>query len=201
VRGLLWVRHDVMMLQNADSIIWYLNILQQLHRKQLMSGMEVYLPYLLWTLAAVLVLLGLAGTILPMLPGAPLVFGGLLIAAWIGDFQRIGWPTLTILAILTVLAIVVDFVATLLGAKRAGASKLALLGAAIGSIVGLFFGLVAVFIFPFIGAVAGEYLARQKLDQASRVGLATWLGLLFGALAKLALALTMIGVFVVAYFM
>lgn len=166
-----------------------------------MSGMEVYLPYLLWTLAAVLVLLGLAGTILPMLPGAPLVFGGLLIAAWIGDFQRIGWPTLTILAILTVLAIVVDFVATLLGAKRAGASKLALLGAAIGSIVGLFFGLVAVFIFPFIGAVAGEYLARQKLDQASRVGLATWLGLLFGALAKLALALTMIGVFVVAYFM
>jgi uncharacterized protein len=163
-----------------------------------MGGTEVYL---LWALAAILVLVGLAGTILPMLPGVPLVFGGLLIAAWIGDFQRIGWPTLTILAILTMLAIVVDFVATMLGAKRAGASKLALLGAAIGSIVGLFFGLVGVFIFPFIGAVAGEYLARQKLDQASRVGFATWLGLLFGALAKLAMALTMVGVFAFAYFM
>jgi uncharacterized protein len=163
-----------------------------------MTGTEVYL---LWALAGILVLVGLAGTILPMLPGVPFVFGGLLIAAWIGDFQRIGWPTITILAILTALAIVVDFVATLLGAKRAGASKLALLGAAIGSIVGLFFGIVGIFVFPFVGAVIGEYLQHQKLGNAGKVGVATWLGLLFGALAKLALALTMIGVFAVAYAM
>jgi uncharacterized protein len=163
-----------------------------------MTGTEVYL---LWALAGILVLVGLAGTILPMLPGVPFVFGGLLIAAWIGDFQRIGWPTITILAILTALAIVVDFVATLLGAKRAGASKLALLGAAIGSIVGLFFGIVGIFVFPFIGAVIGEYLQHQKLGNAGKVGVATWLGLLFGALAKLALALTMIGVFAIAYAM
>jgi uncharacterized protein len=163
-----------------------------------MTGTEVYL---LWALAGILVLVGLAGTILPMLPGVPFVFGGLLIAAWIGDFQRIGWPTITILAILTALAIVVDFVATLLGAKRAGASKLALLGAAIGSVVGLFFGIVGIFVFPFIGAVIGEYLQHQKLGNAGKVGVATWLGLLFGALAKLALALTMIGVFAIAYAM
>lgn len=163
-----------------------------------MTGTEVYL---LWALAGILVLVGLAGTILPMLPGVPFVFGGLLIAAWIGDFQRIGWPTITILAILTTLAIVVDFVATLLGAKRAGASKLALLGAAIGSIVGLFFGLIGIFVFPFVGAVVGEYLQHQKLGNAGKVGVATWLGLLFGALAKLALALTMIGVFAIAYAM
>jgi uncharacterized protein len=163
-----------------------------------MTGTEVYL---LWALAGILVLVGLAGTILPMLPGVPFVFGGLLIAAWIGDFQRIGWPTITILAILTALAMVVDFVATMLGAKRAGASKLALLGAAIGSIVGLFFGLVGIFIFPFVGAVIGEYLQHQKLGNAGKVGVATWLGLLFGALAKLALALTMIGVFAIAYAM
>jgi uncharacterized protein len=161
-----------------------------------MAGNEVYL---LWILAGALVLVGLAGTILPMLPGVPFVFGGLLVAAWIDNFQRIGWPTLTILALLTAMALVVDFVATMFGAKRAGASKLALLGAAIGSIVGIFFGLIGIFIFPFVGAVIGEFIERRKLGQAGKVGLATWLGLLFGTLAKLALALTMIGIFIVAY--
>lgn len=156
---------------------------------------------LLWALAAIMVGIGLAGTLLPALPGAPLVFCGLLLAAWIGDFQRIGWPTLTILAILTAFAIAVDFIATLLGAKRVGASKLALLGAAVGSIVGIFFGLVGIFVLPFIGAVIGELIERKGMQQAAKVGLATWLGILFGALAKLALALTMIGVFVIAYAM
>ena len=96
-----------------------------------MSGNAVYL---LWALSAILVLVGLVGTILPALPGVPFVFGGLLIAAWIDNFQRIGWPTLTILAVLTALAIAADLLATVVGAKRAGASKLALAGAAIGSI-------------------------------------------------------------------
>ena len=122
--------------------------------------MAGYESFLLWALAGILVLVGLAGTILPMLPGVPFVFGGLLVAAWVENFQRIGWPTLTILALLTVLAMVIDFIATMMGAKRAGASKLALLGAAIGSVVGLFFGLIGIFIFPFVGAVIGEYLAH-----------------------------------------
>ena len=163
-----------------------------------MTGSEIYL---MWMLATALVLIGLAGTLLPALPGVPLVFLGLLVAAWIGHFERIGWPTLTILAVLTAIAIGVDLLASLLGAKRVGASRLALVGAAIGSVVGLFFGLVGIFIFPFVGAVTGELIARKKMGQAARVGVATWLGLLFGALAKLALALTMIGVFVFAYFM
>jgi len=164
------------------------------------SGMSGNTVYLLWALSAILVLVGLAGTILPALPGVPFVFGGLLIAAWIDNFQRIGWPTLTILAVLTALAIAADLLATVVGAKRAGASKLALVGAAIGSIVGLFFGLVGIFVFPFVGAVIGEFIARGQLSQAGKVGFATWLGLLLGALAKLALALTMVGVFVIAYF-
>jgi uncharacterized protein YqgC (DUF456 family) len=156
---------------------------------------------LLWALAGVLVIVGLAGTILPALPGVPFVFMGLLVAAWIGDFQKIGWPTLTILAVLTAMAIAADLVATLLGAKRAGASRLALVGAAVGSIVGLFFGLIGIFVFPFVGAVVGELMARQRLDHAARIGFATWLGMLLGALAKLSLAITMLGVFVIAYFM
>ena len=154
----------------------------------------------MWIVAAALVVIGLAGTILPALPGVPLVFAGLVIAAWIGDFQKIGWPTLTILAVLTALAIAADFIATLLGAKRAGASRLALAGAAIGSIVGLFFGLLGIFVFPFVGAVVGELIARQRLNQAARVGVATWLGMLLGALAKLSLAITMLGVFFISYF-
>lgn len=163
-----------------------------------MTGNEAIL---LWMLAGLLVVVGLAGTILPALPGVPLVFMGLLIAAWIGDFQKIGWPTLTILAALTALAVAADLVAALFGAKRAGASRLALLGAAIGSIVGLFFGLIGIFVLPFVGAVIGELIARQRLGQATRVGFATWLGLLIGALAKLSLAVTMLGVFVIAYLM
>ena len=156
---------------------------------------------LLWALAAILVVVGLAGTILPALPGVPFVFMGLLIAAWIGDFQRIGWPTLIILAVLTALAIAADLVAAMFGAQRAGASRLALLGAAIGSVVGLFFGLIGIFVLPFIGAVIGELIARQRLAQAARVGFATWLGMLIGALAKLSLAITMLGVFAISYFL
>lgn len=163
-----------------------------------MAGTEIYL---LWALAAVLILIGLAGTLLPALPGVPFVFAGLLVAAWIGNFQRIGWPTLTLLAVLTAIAIGVDLLASIMGAQRVGASKLALVGAAIGGIAGLFFGLVGIFIFPFVGAVIGELIARKEMGQAAKVGLATWLGLLFGALAKLALALTMIGVFVVVYWL
>jgi hypothetical protein len=163
-----------------------------------MSGTEIYL---LWALAGILVLVGLAGTLLPALPGVPLVFFGLLVAAWIGNFQRIGWPTLTLLAVLTALAIGVDLLASLLGARRVGASRLALLGAAIGSVIGLFSGLVGIFIFPFVGAVIGELIARKEMGQAAKVGAATWLGLMFGVLAKLALALTMIGVFVAVYWL
>lgn len=162
-----------------------------------MTGNEAIL---LWALSALLVVVGLAGTILPALPGVPFVFTGLLVAAWIGDFQRIGWPTLTVLAVLTALAIAADLVATLFGARRAGASRLALLGAAIGSIAGMFFGLIGILVFPFVGAVIGELIARQRLDQAARVGFATWLGMLIGALAKMSLAITMVGVFVIAYF-
>ena len=156
--------------------------------------------YLLWVLVAVLVLIGLAGTLLPALPGVPLIFLGLLLAAWLDNFQRIGWPTLTTLGVLTALAVGVDLLATILGARRVGASKLALLGAMFGSVVGLFFGLIGIFIFPFVGAVVGELIARREMGQAAKVGVATWLGLLLGALAKLALALTMIGVFALAYF-
>jgi len=94
----------------------------------------------------------------------------------------------------------VDFAATALGARRVGASRQAIAGAAIGTLVGVFFGPIGLVLGPFVGAVAGELAARGSLEQATNVGVATWMGLLFGTLAKLALSLAMLGVFAAAYF-
>ncbi len=152
-----------------------------------------------WLLALALIFLGVLGTFLPVLPGAALVFAGMLLAAWIDHFQRIGWITLTILGALMVLVFVIDIVAGLLGAKRVGASRLALVGAAVGTIVGMFFGIVGILVAPFIGAVVGELIARGQLEPAARVGFATWLGMAVGALAKIAIVLAMLGIFAASY--
>jgi len=153
----------------------------------------------LWALAVVLVLVGIAGTVLPALPGAPLVFVGLVCAAWADGFQKVGWPTLSILAILMLLTFVVDFLASRWGAKRVGASWLALAGAFVGTIVGLFFNVPGLIFGPFLGAVAGEWLAVRNLRQAGKVGLGTWLGMILGIAAKLALVFAMVGIFALAY--
>lgn len=151
-------------------------------------------------LAAILVLIGIAGILLPALPGTPLIFIGLLIAAWAEDFTKVGWMPLTLLGILTLIAWAADFVAAALGAKRAGASALALVGAAVGTVVGLLFGFVGLLFAPLLGAATGEYIARRDTMRAAQVGLATWIGLLLAAVAKVAIAFTMVGVFVAAYF-
>ncbi len=150
--------------------------------------------------AALLVLVGLAGSVLPALPGVPLVFGGLLVAAWADDFQRVGWLTLSLLGLLTILSFVIDFAATAMGAKRVGATKLAIAGAALGALAGIFLGIPGLIFGPFLGAVAGEMISHGKFEQATRAGVATWVGLLFGTLAKLALIFAMVGIFLLAYF-
>ncbi|MBL8112348.1 MAG: DUF456 family protein [Acidobacteria bacterium] len=154
---------------------------------------------LLWVLAACLVLLGLAGTILPALPGAPLVFAGLLLAAWIDGFQKVGIFPLVILGLLTVLTLVVDVVATALGAKKVGASRSAIVGSAIGTVVGLFFGIPGLLLGPFVGALLGEYSARKNWEQAGKAGLGTWLGIVLGTAVKLSVLFFMLGLFALAY--
>lgn len=149
--------------------------------------------------AALLILLGLAGTILPAIPGLPLMFAGMLLAAWAGKFQVIGPWTLGVLLLLTLVSVAVDVLATTLGAKRVGASGLAMAGAAIGTLVGgLIFSLPGLIIGPFLGAVAGELVHGKPWQHASRVGAGTWVGLLVGTALKLALAFAMLGVFVFA---
>ena len=148
---------------------------------------------------ALLVVLGILGTVAPVLPGTPLVFVGLLVAAWAEGFQKVVWFTLSILALLTLFSFVVDFFAAKFGAKRVGASWAALIGATLGAIVGIFFGLPGFIFGPFLGAVIGEYLAKRSWRQASRVGFGTWLGMLLGIAGKLALVFAMVGIFLTAY--
>jgi uncharacterized protein YqgC (DUF456 family) len=152
----------------------------------------------LWTLSVALMAAGLAGAVLPVLPGAALVLAGTVLGAWIDDFQRVGGWTIGLLVALALLSWVLDYVAGLLGAKKAGASRQALLGAAIGTVAGLFLGFVGVLVLPFAGAAVGEYLARRDHRAAVRVGLATGIGLVVALVAKVVIAFVMIGIFVVA---
>ena len=154
----------------------------------------------IFVLAGLLVLTGLAGSILPALPGVPLVFGGLLLAAWADDFQRVSWVVLVILGLMTVLSFEIDFAATAMGAKRVGASKLAIVGALIGTLGGFVLGLPGLIFGPFVGAVTGEMLTHGEMQRATRAGFATWVGLVFGTLTKLALVFTMLGIFAFAWF-
>ena len=152
----------------------------------------------LWIIAALLIVVGVAGTVLPALPGVPLIFGGVLLAAWIGDFQRISVLTVVVLAILAVLGIVIDYIAAAISAKRAGASRQGIIGAAIGTVAGVFTGLWGLLFMPLMGAAIGEFIAHKDALRAGKVGAATWFGLLVGTAIKLAIAFTMVGVFIAA---
>jgi uncharacterized protein len=166
-----------------------------------------------WALSIGLMLVGVAGTVLPMLPGTALVLGGVVLGAWIDDFTRVSGWTVGVIALLAGLAWVTDYVAALLGAKKAGASPMAVAGAAIGTVLGVFTGLIGLLFMPLAGAMAGEYWSRHRerggfgstadqhaaSRQAAKVGIATWIGLLLGTVVKLVLTFLMIGIFVVAW--
>ncbi len=152
----------------------------------------------LWLIAVLLIVVGIAGVVLPALPGVVFVFGGILLAAWIDDFSRIGGWTVAILGVLAAIAFVVDYVASTLAARRAGASGLGLLGAALGTVLGIFTGFIGLLFMPLVGAAIGEFIAQRDAIRAGRVGLATWIGLLVGTVLKLAIVFTMIGVFIAA---
>ncbi|MEW6414141.1 MAG: DUF456 domain-containing protein [Pseudomonadota bacterium] len=158
------------------------------------------LQVVLWLFAALFIVLGFAGLILPMLPGIPLVFAGLVLLAWAENFAHVGWVTLTLLGVLALLSYAIDFLASALGAKRFGASSRAVVGAALGAFAGIFFGLPGIVLGPFVGAVIGEFSGKASLKAATHAGVGATLGLLFGALLKIALAFTMIGVFVLDRF-
>jgi hypothetical protein len=152
----------------------------------------------LWIIAVLMVIVGIAGTVLPALPGVALVFAGILLAAWIDGFTVISGWTVGVLAALTAVGLVVDYVAQVMSAQRAGATPLGIAGAAIGTVVGIFTGLVGLLFMPLAGAAVGEFIAHRDMLRAGKVGVATWVGLLVAAVLKLAIVFTMAGVFVAA---
>jgi uncharacterized protein YqgC (DUF456 family) len=149
----------------------------------------------LWALAVLLIVAGVCGLVLPMMPGAPLLFLGLVVAAWADNFTYVGTVGLTVLGLLALLTYAVDIIAGAFGAKKFGASRQAIVGAAVGTLLGLFFMPVGILLGPFLGAVTGELIAQKKLWEAGTSGFGATIGLLLGAVAKLVLALMMLLLF------
>ena len=150
---------------------------------------------ILLILAAILTVTGLSGLLLPLVPGAPLLFLGLLFGAWAENFRYVGVWTLLILAGMAVMTYFVEFAASILGVKKFGGSRRAMLGAALGGIVGIFLGVPGILLGPFVGAVLGELSLQRTLDQASRAGFGTVVGLAIGVAGKLAIGIAMVGLF------
>jgi uncharacterized protein len=176
-----------------------------------------------WILSVAMMAIGIAGTVLPALPGVMLVFAGILLGAWIDGFTKVGGLTVAFIGLLGVAAFAVDYLAALLGARRVGASRLALIGAAVGTVLGIFTGLIGLLFMPLVGAVVGELIAQRQngllgrervvdasaaaVDgpgmpgagrRAAQVGIATWVGLMLGTVAKVVLVFMMVGIFVAA---
>jgi len=161
--------------------------------------MDEVLKILAGIVGVLLVIGGIVGVIIPVLPGTLLVWVGLVLVAAMDSFERVGWATLGILGFLAILSYGVDAGASILGARRMKASRAALIGAGIGTVGGLMFGVPGVVFGPLVGAVVGEMLARRDLVQAGRVGLGTWIGVLLGAVLRFAIVCVMIGIFLVSY--
>ncbi len=151
-------------------------------------------------IGAVLVMVGLAGVVLPGLPGAVIIFAGLFLAAWAEGFSYVGTGTIVVLALITVFIYLIEIITGYFGVKKFGASKWAAIGAALGALIGMFFGFPGILAGPFMGAVIGELSAHGNFSQAGKAGFGAWFGIIFGTAIKLALSFTMIGIFLISRF-
>jgi uncharacterized protein len=150
-------------------------------------------------LAAALIVIGAIGAVIPIIPGIPLIFGGIWLWAYVDRYSHLGWWWLLGIAAVGAMGMVVDLFAGALGAKRVGASRQAVWGALLGTLIGLFLGLPGLLLGPFVGAVIGELAAGNSILRSTHVGMGTWIGLIFGTLVKLVASLTMLGLFAVGW--
>jgi hypothetical protein len=141
----------------------------------------------------------LAGAVVPMLPGIPLIFGGIWLAAAVDHYQHVGVGWLVGIGSIAAVGMVLDLTAAALGAKRIGASAQAISGALIGTLIGLFLGIPGLIFGPFVGALMGELAAGGSLQRSTHVGVAAWIGLIFGTLIKLAASIMMVVLFAAAW--
>ena len=154
----------------------------------------------LWIGVLLLVLVGILGAFLPVIPGIPLVFAGLLLGAWLDDFSRVTTTTMIIVGLLAIAGFLVDLVASVFTVKSVRASRQAIIGTLLGGLIGIVGGIPGLILGTIIGAVIGEIMARQGLGQATKVGVAAGLGFILAVALKLAIALVMIAVFAWAYY-
>jgi len=150
---------------------------------------------LLYALAAAVIVVGLVGAIVPVLPGIPLIFAGIWIIAGVDGYRHLGLGWLLGIAAVGAVGLVVDLLAGALGAKRMGASSQAVWGALIGTVIRLFFGIPGLLIGPFFGAVLGELSAGNSVLGSAHAGVSAWVGLLFGTIIKLVSSLMMVALF------
>jgi uncharacterized protein YqgC (DUF456 family) len=154
---------------------------------------------LLDVVALVLIALGLAGSIIPTVPGIPLIFIGIWLIAGIDRYHHLGYGWLISIAAVGAVGLTIDLLAGVLGVKRVGASKQAIMGALFGTVIGIFFGLPGLLLGPFLGSVLGELTAGSSVLRSTNVGIGAWLGLLFGTIVKLVSSLMMVALFGVAW--
>ena len=149
----------------------------------------------LWIVVVLLMLVGLVGSLLPGLPGAPLILLGAGVHAAATGGDPVGVGRLFILAGLAALAFVLNYVAAVLGARRFGASGWAVAGAVLGALAGVFFAPAGLLLGPVVGAVTGELVRTRRFADSLKSGLAAVVGLAVGAVAQFALALVMVALF------
>ena len=156
------------------------------------------------TLTIVSILLAVAGFIgsfLPIVPGPALILVGAVInRAFQWETSPVSWFTIILLALGVILSAVVDFFASLMGAKKFGASKWGIWGALLGAIVGLFLGIPGLILGPIVGALGGELIAGKKLDAASKASFGTLVGTLAGMVGKVAISACMMALLITDLF-
>lgn len=157
-----------------------------------------HLPVLWWTLTVLLMLIGLAGTLLPLLPGTTLILAGAVVhkIAFPEGPHTISWWTVAVLVVLMLISHGVDFVSGAVGAKYFGATRYGAIGGVLGAIVGMFFFPVGIFLGPLVGVVLGELYGGKQLGDAGKSSWGTFLGTTAGMVLKLGLALVMVAWFV-----
>jgi uncharacterized protein YqgC (DUF456 family) len=154
---------------------------------------------LLYVFAVMLITAGLVAAVLPIFPGIPLIFGGIWLIAGVDGYRHVGFWWLLGIAGVGAVGLLLDLLAGALGAKRLGASKQAVWGALVGTVIGLFLGLPGLLLGPFAGAVLGELSAGHSVQRSTRVGVSAWVGLIFGTLFKLVSSLVMVAMFGAAW--
>jgi uncharacterized protein len=152
-------------------------------------------------LCTILMLTGVFGSLIPALPSTPLVFLGALGHWFYYQEQSISLTVLAVLFVMMILSLGLDFVASVVGAKKLGATWKGILGVVIGGLTGLFFGLPGIIIGPFVGAMLFEMLGGTHLQAAAKAGFGALIGLLAGALGRFAFAIAMTGLFFINLFL